>query len=144
MKKGLAIFITILICFLAVSCRHEETYSFLNSPDKISGVSIVTISFNENGGVIQTEVQKIDDINVFLDDFRNITCYTYYGDPTGVTVEGVEDTVIKVSYQNDEYELINWMGQAEYTQARGFSYYAGFSVFDEDQFELLITKYSDA
>lgn len=141
MKKGLVIFIIILTCFFFASCRHQETYSFLNSTDEISGVSLVTISFDENGEVIQTEVRKINDIIAFLDDFKKINCYTYYGDPAGITEEGVEDIVIKVSYENDEYELINWIGQAKYTQERGFSYYAGFSVFDEEQFELLITKY---
>ena len=68
-------------------------------------------------------------------------CYTYYGDPTGVTPEGVSDTVIKISYVNEEYELINWTGQAKCTTENGFRYYAGYNVFDENQFEALIEKH---
>ena len=76
-----------------------------------------------------------------VNDFKDVNCYTYFGDPTGVVVEGEEDTVIKVSYQNGEYELINWRGQAEDTLEKDFSFYAGFSVFDEEQFEDLLMKY---
>lgn len=139
MKKTV-ILIVCLICLLS-SCRHRETYPFLNSIDEILNISIVGISFNENGEMTQTEIEKIVNTDVFLDDFRDINCYTYYGDPAGVTPEGVSDTVIKISYTNDEYELINWTGQAEYTTEKGFRYYAGYSVFDEKQFESLIAKY---
>ena len=138
--KKIVILIVCLICLLS-SCRHRETYPFLNSIEEISNISIVSLSFNANGEMTQTEIEKIVNTDVFLDDFRNISCYTYYGDPTGVTPEGISDTVIKISYTNDEYELINWTGQAEYTTEKGFRYYAGYSVFDEKQFESLIAKY---
>lgn len=142
MKKSAFIFVTtLLVCLLLVSCRHQEMYHFLNSADKISDISILAISFRENGEMIQTEIKKIDDINTFLDDFKSIKCYTYYGDPTGVTPEGSEDTVIKISYKNDEYELINWTGQSEYTTESGLRYYAGYSVFDEKPFKSLIAEY---
>jgi hypothetical protein len=91
--------------------------------------------------VIQTELEKIVDTEAFLDDFINMNCFTYYGDPTGVTPEGVGDTVIKILYTNNEYELINWTGQSKYTVERGFRYYEGFCVFDEQQFESLIARY---
>ncbi|MGN0517299.1 MAG: hypothetical protein ACI4II_01080 [Acutalibacteraceae bacterium] len=142
MKKRVAIFIIALMCLLLVSCRQQETYSFLNSTDEISDISIVAISFDDDGEMLQTEIKKIDDTDVFLDDFRSVDCYVYYGEPIGVTQEGIDDIVVKISYDNDEYELINWQGQSEYTQERGFRYYVGFSVFDEEQFEALIEKYS--
>lgn len=142
MKKRVAIFIIALMCLLLVSCRQQETYSFLNSTDEISDISIVAISFDDDGEMLQTEIKKIDGTDVFLDDFRSVNCYVYYGDPIGVTQEGIDDIVVKISYDNDEYELINWQGQSEYTQERGFRYHAGFSVFDEEQFEALIAKYS--
>lgn len=140
MKKCLVIIIT-LSCLHFGACRRRETYRFLNATDKIANISIVTISFDENGRIEQTEVQRVDDIDGFLNDFRSVACYTYFGDPIGVTQKGIEDTVIRVQYTNDEYELINWKGQSEYTQERGFSYYAGFNVFDEKQFESLIEAY---
>lgn len=64
--------------------------------------------------------------------------YTWFGDPIPATSEGVEDTVIKIVYENGEYELINWKGQSRYLAERGLKYYAGYRVFEEQQFETLI------
>jgi hypothetical protein len=142
MKKTLLGLFVLLICCFVSACRVKETYDFLNATDEISDISIVAISFDENDEVIQTEIRKIDNISAFLDDFKAVSCYIYFGDPTGVVSEGKEDTVIKITYQNGEYELINWKGQAEDTLEKDFNFYAGFSVFDEEQFEALITKYT--
>ena len=141
MKKKLVAYIILLILLLFSACKHEETYKFLKPIDEISAVSIVEISFSEGGEIIQTEIQIINDINAFFNSFTQISCYTYYGDPTGITEEGVTDTVIKISYFSGEYELINWSGQATYTTDRGFRYYAGYNIFDEDQFDALIAQY---
>jgi len=141
MKKWLTILTVILLCFSFAACRSRETYNFLHPVNEIYSVSIVDLSFDENEQLIQTEVHRINDIVSFLKDFRALDCYTYFGDPTGVTLEGVEDTVIKISYNNGEYELINWRGQAEYTISRGFDYYSGFSIFDETRFHELLSNY---
>lgn len=142
MRKSTMIWITMMAFIFFASCRHPETYEFLKTTEKIASISIVEISFNENCELEQTEIKKINDINAFLDDFNQVSCYVYYGDPLGVTPEGVSDTVVKITYENDDYELINWSGQSEYTDDKKFQYYAGFSVFDEKQFETLIEKYS--
>ena len=141
MKKVVFILEIIVMLFCFVSCRYIKTYSLLNPIDEIESISIVIISFNEQSDIVQTEVRKIEDIQVFLNKFSNIDCYTFYGDPRGLTNEGEEDTVIKVCYKNGEYEMINWSGQAKYTKKRGFRFYAGYSVFDEDQFEALLSEY---
>lgn len=141
MKQRFIVFI-IAILFFFTSCRHQETYDFMNAVDEIAEISIVALSFDEEQALVETNVQKIVDTNAFLNEFGDIACYTYSGDPAGVTPEGVEDTVIKISYTNEEYELINWNGQAKYTLERGFIYYSGYHVFDKDQFESFITKYS--
>ncbi|MBQ2815581.1 MAG: hypothetical protein IJE65_02820 [Clostridia bacterium] len=141
MKKIAFVLEIILMLFCFVSCRHAKTYNLLNPIDKIDSISIVTVSFNEDSDIVQTEVKKIEDIRSFLNELSNIDCYTFYGDPRGLTNEGEEDTVIKICYKNGEYEMINWSGQANYTIKRGFRFYAGYSIFDEDQFELLLSKY---
>ena len=141
MRKIYMIIILMLTSVILSSCRHKETFQLLNEEVEISAISIVEISFDEEGEVIQTELNTIEDIDAFLDDFREVDCYTYFGDPTGITVEGVEANVIKILYENDEYELINWNGQADYTLKRGFRFYRGFSVFDETQFNSLISEY---
>ncbi len=141
MKKVIVTLEIILILFCFASCRQAKTYSLLNPGDEIDSISIVTVSFNDDSDIVQTEMKKVEDVQVFLNEFSNIDCYTFYGDPRGLTNEGEEDTVIKICYKNGEYEMINWSGQANYTIKRGFRFYAGYSVFNEEQFELLLSKY---
>lgn len=140
MKKIFAIF-PMLFCIILVSCRHQDNYSFLNNRNEISSISIVMVSFDDAGQIVETELQQIENVDSFLEDFQKINCYTYYGDPLGITEEGVEASVIKIVYKNNEYELINWNGQATYTNETGFRYYAGYNVFDESQFNSLIQSY---
>lgn len=141
MKKLYSICLVILICIGSVSCRHRETYRLLNKETQIAGISLVLVSFDEQGNSVQTELKTIENKESFLEDFRKVDCYSHSGDPMGVTEEGVEDIVIKVCYNNDEYELINCSGQATYTAERGFRFYRGYSVFDKEQFDILINKY---
>lgn len=142
MKKISILFVLICITF-CVSCRHREVYNFLNSFDKISSISIVRVSFDTNDELREEELLKVENAHTFIKDFETIDCYKYFGDPRGL-LNGVDnDEVIKIDYQNGEYELINWFGQSEYTISRGFSYYAGYSVFDEEQFNSLIDEYLD-
>lgn len=141
MKKVIVTLEIILILFCFASCRQAKTYSLLNPGDEIDSISIVTVSFNDDSDIVQTEMKKVEDVQVFLNEFSNIDCYTFYGDPRGLTNEGEEDTVIKICYKNGEYEMINWSGQANYTIKRGFRFYAGYSVFNEEQFELLLSEY---
>lgn len=141
MKKVIVTLEIILTLFCFASCRQAKTYSLLNPGDEIDSISIVTVSFNDDSDIVQTEMKKVEDVQVFLNEFSNIDCYTFYGDPRGLTNEGEEDTVIKICYKNGEYEMINWSGQANYTIKRGFRFYAGYSVFNEEQFELLLSEY---
>lgn len=145
MKKYISIII-LVFSLLCASCRHRETYKFLYGQDTISSISIVNISFPEGWKktkeIIHTEISTIDNFPLFLKDFHNVDCYTYFGDPTGVTEEGISAIVIRIIYNNGDYELINYCGQAEYTNTNGLNFYAGFSVFDKDQFDQLIDKYT--
>ena len=132
------LYTVILTCIFLTACRHRETYRFLHVEEDISSISIVTFLMQETGEIIETELKEIEDENTFLAKFRAVDCYTYFGDPTGLTEPGMEDIVIKITYGNGEYELINWNGQAEYTLQKGFNFYAGYSVFDEKEFEALV------
>ena len=82
------------------------------------------------------ELVKIENVNTFLEAFREVDCYTYLGDPVGIT-ENCK--VFMIQYHSGAYELINWSGQAEYTLDRGFRNYVGYSIFDEDAFSALIS-----
>ena len=140
MKKIMLIVVAISI-FALISCRHREEYDFLNPKNEIDKIMIVHLSFSDENEMTETILNEIDDLTKFIDDFEDVPCYTYFGDPAGVTEEGTEATVIKILYKNKDYELINWNGQAEYTTRGGLDYYSGFCVFDESQFSSLIATY---
>ena len=140
MKKACIIFI-IFFVFLFSSCRYSEEYNFLNSINEIKEIAIVKLDFDDKGYLMETKIKTIENTNEFLCDFQRVDCYIYFGDPIPATPEGVEDTVFKILYQSNEYKLINWNGQSKYTAEKGLIYYAGYNVFDENQFETLIKKY---
>lgn len=135
------LYLLILLCFLLALSKHRVTYRLLNEEEQICSISIVSIRFDEVGNMNQTEIQKIEDTDAFLDDFRKVDCYINFGDPTGVTEERAGAIVIKVLYENGEYELINWNGQAEYTLKWGFKFHKGFNFFEQKQFETLMNQY---
>lgn len=141
MRKVALFFILICLLSTIASCRHRTDYDFLDLPNLISSVAVVDLSFDSDNRLIVTEVKEIDDIDKFLVDFNNIDCYVYYGDPTGVTPEGIQSLAFKISYNNGKYELINWNGQSTFIPENGLTYYDGFRVFDENQFVDLIEKY---
>lgn len=137
------LFCTLVILLAAVtlsSCRHAEEYQLLHLTGEISSVSIATVSFDENGRLSCEDKLTIADVDAFMHDFRSIECYTYYGDPIGISVEHAGADVIRITYLNGDYELICWNGQAEYAPARGLRNYVGYSTFDQTQFECLIEK----
>lgn len=138
-KVFLGIFV---LLFLLSSCRVQTEYDFLLPNDEIVEISVVTLH-HEDGEVIETEVKKVEDTAAFLEEFKKIGCYVYFGDPTGVTPDETDGTVIKILYQNGEYELINYCGQARYLEERGLVYYAGYYAFDREAFEALIKTYSE-
>ena len=68
-------------------------------------------------------------------------CYKYFGDPIGIDEYDEGSDILKIEYENGDYELINYNGQSEYTQERGLKIYMGYNVFEIDQFKGLIEKY---
>lgn len=139
--KKILILLIVTLTFLC-ACRRKEAYIFMNETDAISYAAIVMIGFDSKGELQQTEISRMNDINLFMEDFKAVNCYTYYGDPLGITEEQTGTKVVKVVYSNGEYELINWNGQARYSLSSGFRYYAGYHVFDEVQFLNLIAKHT--
>lgn len=141
MKKLLCLFIVLIVVF-AGGCSIKAAYKFLQSPTEISVIEIVKVSRDESTGEIeQTTVSTIDDMETFLKDFSQVDCYFYYyANPTGIEDNAL---VIKIIYQDGEYELIDANGQSEYTDERGFHYYSGHHSFNEGEFENLISKYSE-
>ena len=142
MKRIFQILMLSLTVTLLFACRHEENYDFLYEADKIQSIEIVEVSFDEKMELILTEIATVGDIEMFMNDFFAVDCFTYYGDPLGVCEEGSKTNAIKITYENEEYELINWNGQTTYTTEDGISFYEGYRVFDESEFQEILEKYS--
>ena len=139
-----SILVIIAVCFVFSACniRFSEKYQFIDSEENIDAISIVKISYNDSSELIQTNIKTVDDKDGFLEKFRSVGCYIYFGDPVGPDSIEAEDKVIKINYKNGNYELINYCGQSEYISEKNkLSFYAGFNVFDKEQFEALISEY---
>ena len=140
-KKLRLIPLLLLLLVMLTACRRSQTYPLLAPQEEIVGISLVAVSFDQRGAVVETELCPIDDVTAFMADFRALDCFTWYGDPLGVTEEGQTATVIKILYEGGAYELIGWAGQSRYHLESGFNYYAGYYVFDEAPFTSLIRAY---
>lgn len=141
MKKAFVIILLSALVVALSACRTPEKYDFLHPESEIAAVHIVEIQCAADGTESVTQLCEIEDSASFLAAFRAVDCYVYWGDPIGPYEKGETAVVVKVIYNNGDYELIAWNGQAEYTQENGYCHYAGFSVFDEDKFNSLLSSY---
>ena len=142
MKKCIACIILLFAVLCIGACRVQEEYSFSQSVDNISYIAIATAVFDEEGWFSHIEKTHIEDVEGFINNFRKIPCYIWFGDPIGIPPECDGENLIKIVYTNGDYELIHWSGQAEYVEEHGFQMYAGFSVFDEEQFKAFAASYT--
>lgn len=140
MKKIIAcLFVIFLFSLLFSACEIRAKYKFLHDSSKISFIEIVEVGDeNSQGNIEQNTIYIIDDIDAFIEDFAKVDCYILYSDPAGIENN---TTVIKVIYNNNDYELIGVEGQAQYLNGE-YENYVGYRYFDRDQYESLILKYS--
>lgn len=125
--------------FLA-SCETEARYKFIHDPSDIAAIEIIEVGEeNSQGSIDQTTVCVVHDIKAFMNDFTQLTCYYLYTDPVGIEKNS---TVIKIIYNNNDYELISASGQARCINGQ-YNNYVGYRYFDQEQYEALISKYSD-
>lgn len=140
MKKLISYSFIILLLIASLNgCEVKTKYKFIHDVSYISSIEIVKVSEETSQEVIeQTTISVVNDIESFIDDFMQINCYSIYSDPSGIENNTV---VIKIIYNNDDYELIGVEGQAKYISGK-YKNYVGYQYFDENQYETLILKYS--
>lgn len=142
MKKVIAAILIFSFMLCCGGCEKKTEYDFLQNKSEIKSIEIVEMGkFEENVEVdSMTVICVIEEIENFLTDFLEMNCYCNFGDPQGVMEYS---KVIKITYNNDEFELIDVGGQARYTHERQYRNYTGFRYFDKEQFEKLISKYCE-
>ena len=137
--KKIFCFLFMLYLLLLTGCEIKSNYQFLNDTKNIVSIQIVQVTWdNSTHEFKEHTLSTIDDINMFLDEFCKLDCYSLYTDPLGIDDNSI---VIKIIYNNQEYELISSGGRAQYTQKKGFQNYTGYRYFDDEPFQKLIEKY---
>ncbi len=149
MKKIISIIVCIstIFCLLFTSCR-KETYRFLNDESEISCIEIISLKYSSWGSWDSNEskeeilICKINDVSNFLDDFSKINVDSCYPPPDRYD-EICRQTVIKITYNNGEYELIFPAGKerCEYKDGDLTKNFSGILTLDNAQFADLVTKY---
>lgn len=113
MKKLSLLFLGLLICICS-SCfgDREKDYAFLYDIANISTIEIGVYNGSDEeyhrGNPFFDSHVVVEDIDAFIADFNLITSYAHV--QGGIIIEEGELT-IKITYLNNEYELIQERGQ---------------------------------
>lgn len=155
--KSLTIFIVVIsLCLSLVGCTSlfksliKTDFEFLYESSEIKTIEIVIIGevekIEDTSSTPSVIVDKpnfdvvctVQDIEQFMDDLSEVDCSM----ASPPRCPNVGDIGIKIIYNNEEYEIICSLGQAEYRD--GFYYSdCGRHSFDETQFDELINKYTN-
>ncbi|WMJ23152.1 hypothetical protein RBG61_00405 [Paludicola sp. MB14-C6] len=149
MKNVFSCLIVVLISIFSLTgCNNTTDYKFLQPNDKIAKIEIVIVGEREDiKGKKLSEVQQVMDVKKelleeegekLIEDLKKIDCFNKYN-PPGYMDAGLE--AFKISYDNGDYELINYRAQATYKNSKYDR--AGLYYFDKDQFNELLYKYLD-
>ncbi|MBQ4594129.1 MAG: hypothetical protein IJA81_05830 [Akkermansia sp.] len=108
----------------------------MNDVSEISAIEIVQlVGYNlDSYEFIENTLVTIENHETFIDEFSKLKCKTHYSEPHSLE-EG--EVVIKVTYNNGEYELIH--AKAQYrcrVKNRGY----GYQIFDEEQFNSFLSS----
>jgi hypothetical protein len=130
----------ILICILLVGCSFPTAYDFLQDTTEITAVEIIEVKVPASHESEWTweVLREVENIDVFLNRFGKIDCYSHNTDPLGIESDSV---VILIIYADGEYEMIGPSGRATYTHERQFANYRGYSYFNYDEFQSLLMLY---
>lgn len=137
----------VIVCFIIAllsfsSCK--ASYKYMHEQSEITDVCIVMLHFDEEGYIYTSNICTVDNVEKFISDFNQVDCSIWWGDPIGLIPEETDEKlIVKLIYSNGDYELIHWSGQARYTESSGMKNYIGIRMFDEKQFEELISKYTN-
>jgi hypothetical protein len=126
----------ITLIFFLSGCRAK--YKLDQTTDNIEKIEIIEVS-DEKTFVLQevddyVVLKEIDDIQAFIDDFKNVDCFIHFTDP----VQIIAGIAIKIYYSNGDNEIITSSAQQRYVKGK---YDNGYRYFDTDGFNNFINKY---
>ena len=142
-KLFIRFFLFIVLIFLIKGCYDDE-FVLMNNQNEIVEIEIVEISEEYKLDVgwappKLTRVCVITEKEAFLEDFFALDGRPGVNDPTGVFCGEI---VIKISYSNGDYELIEADGKGTYSHDKDwYTKHDGTFYFDRDEFDNFIAKY---
>lgn len=139
MKRTILFLLSIFVStVIMVSCSFSHNYTYLHSEEMIVGIELVQFEIDNSDYTTFPSQKNIEDVDGFLSDFNRLDFYKSSLGPVGIVENSL---VIKIVYENGDFELVHYNGQAKYTCELGSSNYCGRGTFEKEQFNALIEKY---
>lgn len=141
MKKLCFIIPIILVTVLITGCSNQKEYELLNDASLISEIQIVWVGERSEGEYVpsQTVLSVVENTDSFVDELLSVDSELLYP-PASIPLDA---KAVKIIYNNGDYELLTYCGQAYYRADEDFyQSCAGCEYFDKNQFNALIEKYS--
>lgn len=140
--RVLNILVTVMLGIaLITGCGKQQEYSLLNDVTEISEVQIVWVGERSEGEYVpsQTVLSVVENTDSFVDELLSVDSELLYP-PASIPLDA---KAVKIIYNNGDYELLTYCGQAYYRADEDFyQSCAGCEYFDKNQFNALIEKYS--
>jgi hypothetical protein len=145
MRKHLFIFAVVLILF--TGCASQKNYTLVQSDESVAKISIIRVPNNSvvmNGDFSQFSTLTVIDKSKWgsiLDELSNLPCGTYWNAPA----DYISGTVLMITYQNTDIELIGPDSAYYYNFAHEIGHYSNYRpfYFDAELFYKMLDRYSD-
>ena len=140
--RVLNILVTVMLGIaLITGCSNQKEYELLNDASLISEIQIVWVGERSEGEYVpsQTVLSVVENTDSFVDELLSVDSELLYP-PASIPLDA---KAVKIIYNNGDYELLTYCGQAYYRADEDFyQSCAGCEYFDKNQFNALIEKYS--
>lgn len=141
MKKFIFLLCALLVLVCSfTSCTRNVEYRFMQDATQICAIEIVQTGISDKKtGVLPFEtICAIEEVESFLEEFKNLECRAPFRGPTSAPDE---TKMFRFIYQDGGYELVHYGGQSYYYGNGEYWLWQGKFSFDRQEFRDLIKKY---
>ena len=129
----------IVLMFLCCSCGLIGDKKYVCDVEKVASIQIVKLDkyVEEEYRYEYTILSQISDYETFVSCLNELDHSVNWGDPRQMEIQHI---VIKIDYSNGDFDLIH--PDAQCFNRSGVNQY-GYFFFDDEQFDSLISDYSN-
>lgn len=141
MRRKLICVLTFLFIIPLFACAVPESNTFRDKLDEIESISIVEVGEfdHENSLYFEIPLATVSELEEFAEKLAKLPYKYMFGDPVEL-VTG--DVVIKIVYDNGDFDFIAWNAQRKYQFSEsGVQAHYGFTLFDKAGFDALMDQY---